>query len=79
MSAGTAMPKMANLPRFLGENRKVRSTTSRAYPFASTNWLGLTSVGMRGPAIAPVRAQTQCVGGTTRFASLCITNLEIGP
>jgi hypothetical protein len=63
----------------LGENRKVRSTTSRAYPFASTNWLGLTSVGMRGPAIAPVRAQTQCVGGTTRFASLCITNLEIGP
>ena len=62
MSTGTAMPKMANLPRFLRENRKVFSTTSRAYPFASTNLLGFTSVGMRGPAIDPAAAHKQTAG-----------------
>lgn len=52
MRTGTATPKTANTPRFRGENRKPRSTTSRANPFASTNLFGITSVGVRGPATA---------------------------
>ena len=39
------MPKIPITPNVLGENLNVFSTTSRAWPWSSTNWFGLTEVG----------------------------------
>jgi hypothetical protein len=47
---GTPTPKIAITPTVLGEKRKVLSTTSRAWPWSSTNWFGFTDVGS-APAI----------------------------
>ena len=47
---GTPTPKIAITPTVLGVKRNVLSTTSRAWPWSSTNWFGFTDVGS-APAI----------------------------
>ena len=68
MHHGMIAPKIAITPRFFGENRKPRSTTSRAYAFASTNWFGRTSVGSFGPPAIAYRASVALLGGRSARA-----------